>query len=318
MAQQSSTTGSRTPTYQLSAMDAAVFKMFDQRPARSMLGPQHHTRVASLIQELRAVGQSTLIERMGAMLLLCSFVEGRIRAAYRDRHAIMHGVDFRSAGSEKKEFAAASQANKLVRGTEVDINPLYAQLVVLRRYHDIDQTLFNELERFVKIRNAIAHDAMYRPNAFDYPLIEAVNSLVKVTRNMRVRIKRNTEQERTSHTSDNHRSAYFKGLSIGHALDRNTLFDAVKGSTSLVAPLSHAQPLYVVAQSTALQLKIEQNEWEMHELWDKLIASQTHVPVFQKMSDGLRVRYCGYGYVASVNRAVSSAVYVDIALLSDG
>ena len=34
-------------------------------------------------------------------------------------------------------------------------------------------------------------------------------------------------------------------------------------------------------------------------------------------SDGLRVRYCGYGYVASVNRAVSSAVYVDVALLSE-
>jgi hypothetical protein len=307
-----STSSNNSSMYRLTAMDKDVFKTFEQSPKKSAKGGEHHIRMASLMQELRAVNESTLIERMGAMLLLCSFVEGRIRAAYRDRYAMMLGADFRSQASEAHEFDQAAQSNKIVKNGVVDTSPLQPQLIVLRRYNDIDQALYSELERFVKVRNAIAHDAMYRPDAFTHPLIEAVDNLVVVTRNMRERIKRKTRKERVRFEADNYHASYFQGLAYGEEFDDAKLSNALNLTTSLVAPLIHGRPLYVVAQSSQLQLKVEDNERLMHTLWDGLIASQTRVPVFQKIPNSQKMCYRGYGYLARVDREVSDAIYIDV------
>lgn len=302
-------------TYQLSSLDAAQFTTFEQPPKSLAEGPLHHTVVRALFNDNPITRDSSQLERMGAMLLACSFVEGRIRAAYRDRHAIITDIEFSNAQTESDAFVMARTKPRLLSHSTIATDPLYPQVVALRRYNDIDDDVFEELHRFTKIRNAIAHDAMYRLKAFDADIVNAVQSLVDVTVKMRNHVKTRTRNERKHHSADPYAAQYFSTLTVGHAYTREELFRAVAGSLSLCVPISHNRPLYVVTQSNALHIKVEKSELSMHKLWGEIVhPTSPHIPVFQKTSFGGKVVYRGYGRITHQDRATSDAVYLQVEL----
>lgn len=302
-------------SYQLSSLTDTQFKPFDQPPKRLSEGPRHHTVVRALFNNNPITHASSQLERMGAMLLACSFVEGRIRAAYRDRHAIITDIEFSNAQTESDAFASAHKKRRLLTPNTIATDPLYPQVVALRRYNDIDDDLFEELHRFTKIRNAIAHDAMYRLKAFDADIVNAVQSLVEVTVKMRDHVKTRTRNERKYHGIDPYAAPYFATLTVGHSYTREELFHAVAGSLSLCVPISHNRPLYVVTQSNALLIKVERSELNMHKLWEKIVhPASPHIPIFQKTSRGGEVVYRGYGRITHQDRATNDAVYLQVEL----
>lgn len=302
-------------TYQLSSLDAARFTTFEQQPTRLSEGPRHHTVVRALFNDNPITQRSSQLERMGAMLLACSFVEGRIRAAYRDRHAIINDIEFSDAQTESDAFAMARKKKRLLQHSTIATDPLYPQVVALRRYNDIDDDVFEELHRFSKIRNAIAHDAMYRLDAFDADIVTAVQSLVDVTVKMRNHVKTRTRNERKYHRLDPYAAQYFAGLTVGHAYTREELFHAVAGSLSLCVPISHNQPLYVVTQSNALLIKVEKSELGMHKLWAQFVQpAAPRIPVFQKTAQGGAVVYRGYGRITGQDHVTNDVVYLQVEL----
>jgi hypothetical protein len=302
-----------TPSYLLSHMDDERFRTFEQQPTRVSDGPLHHTIVSTLFKSNPISDASPQLERMGAMLLACSFVEGRIRAAYRDRHAIINDIAFKDAQTEQDEFTQARKKRRLIPHSAIATDPLNTQVVALRRYNDIDDQLCEELLRFVKIRNAIAHDAMYRLDAFKADIVLAVQALVGVTVKMRNRVKTRTRNERQQHMTDPYAAQYFASLVVGNSYTRDELFHTVAGSLSLCVPISHNRPLYVVTQSNALQIKVERSELSMHKLWEKFVQpSSPRIPVFQKTAQGGAIVYRGYGRISHQDRVTSDAVYLQV------
>lgn len=285
----------------LTQLDDTLLQKIQRAPLRLAKGAEHHITAGEYIDAIKEMTeQSSVLERMGAMLLLSSFIEGRIRAMYRDRHAIMHGLDRPSSEKEQQDPDNATQL-------ALNKDPVYRQLCQLRYYEDIDDTTFKELKLFTEVRNAMVHDAMYRVAAFQIEVIHALLPLVPHLTNNRQNVRNRTKKERELHAGDPHRADFFARLPVGTRLTRDELFRNVAGSPSsaICAPMSFGRPLYVVAQSDqgTPRVKIKGEEWYTHNLWASFIDVDVRVPVFRKVNasnvQGPTVEYLGHGRLQS-------------------
>ena len=293
------------PEFPLTALGETAIKAMTARPPRLAQGQQFHIQVQSYLAQIAALSDDhSVLARMGAMLLLSSYIEGRIRAMYRDRHALMHGHAKPSAADEAREFAEAADAGMLVRSTQLDKDPLFRQLCQLRYYEDLDAHTFQELKHFTEIRNAMVHDAMYRVDAFQTALIHGLLPMVSHLTNMRQNVRTRIDKERKLHTTHPYRADYFATLPVGTCLTREALFAQVAGSPSstICAPMSFARPLYVVARKNpaGIQAKFGKEELGAHELWRTFVDhSDVALPIFVRVNvtDGssATVQYLGYG-----------------------
>jgi hypothetical protein len=288
----------------LTQLDDTLLRKMEATPLRLARGAEHHIEANEYIGAIaQMTEQSSVLERMGAMLLLSSFIEGRIRAMYRDRHAIMHGFDRPSAAGEAQAFDAATQTGMPMPRSALDKDPVYRQLCQLRYYEDIDDTTFKELKLFTEVRNAMVHDAMYRVAAFQIEVIHALLPLVSHLTNNRQNVRNRTKKERELHAGDPHRADFFASLPVGTRLTRDELFKSVAGSPSsaICAPMSFGRPLYVVAQGGhgTPRVKIKGEEWYTHNLWASFIDVNVRIPVFRKVNvtngQGATVEYIGLG-----------------------
>jgi hypothetical protein len=277
-----------------------------KNPGRLKNGPQRHIETHAYLAQMTSMTDDTpILERMGAVLLLSSYIEGRIRAMYRERYAIMHGLPRPSAADEAREFADAAAAGRVLGSTPLDKDPVYRQLCQLRYYEDIDNDTFKEIKLFTEVRNAMVHDAMYKMAAFTADIIHALLPMVSHLTNMRQKVRIRAQKERDLHAKSPFRTDFFTTLAPGKRITRDALFQQVAGSpsTTISAPLCFGRPLYVVAQGGdgAPQVRIYKEEWETHELWASFIGAGTQMPVFRKVNStggtGPTVEYLGYGHV---------------------
>lgn len=292
------------PVYGLSGFDKARIDDIRKNPGKLKNGPQSHIETQAYLARMTSMdAQTPVLERMGAVLLLSSFIEGRIRAMYRDRHAIMHGLPRPTAAGEASAFAEAADAGRVLGSTPLDKDPVYRQLCQLRYYEDVDEATFKELKLFTEVRNAMVHDAMYRIAVFTVDVVHALLPMVRHLTNMRQKVRIRTNKERELHDLSPFRTDYFATLSPKSRLARDELFKRVAGSPSdtINAPLSFGRPLYVVAQGGggAPKVRIHKEEWETHNLWSSFIDTDERMPVFRKVSvtdgSGPVVEYVGYG-----------------------
>jgi hypothetical protein len=309
-----------TPTLGLTAMPPARIDAIKARPARVAKGQQYHIQAQSFLSEMKRITDSnSVLERMGATLLLCSFIEGRIRAMYRDRHAIMHGLPRPSAADEAREFSEASDAGVILRSTSLDKDPVYRQLCQLRYYEDIDEYTFKELKLFTDVRNAMVHDAMYRLESFSADIIHAQLPLVDHLTKMRQKVRNRTNKERDLHELHPHRSDYFAPMAPGTRIKRVALFTHVAGSPSstINAPMSYGKPLYVIAMGVSgpPRVKFEKEELGTHELWNSFIDTHNTFPIFRKLNVAEpEVEYLGYGRLVTRGQASASVHHCDVVL----
>lgn len=310
------------PEYRLSELASERIEQIKSRPPRVANGPEYHIEVSAYLQEMAQItDEHSVLERMGAMLLLSSYIEGRIRAMYRERYAIMHGTPRPSAADEAREFAAAAEEGRILRNTTLDKDPVYRQLCQLRYYEDIDSNTFKELKIFTEVRNAMVHDAMYRIDAFSADIIHALLPMVQHLANTRQNVRYRTKKEREFHEHSPYRVDYFTSLAIGMRLKRDALFRDVAGSPSntISAPLSFGRPLYVIAQSGKglPQIKIDKEELGTHDLWSNFIDQGIWLPVFRKVtaSDeyGPEIEYLGYGHLITRSRGYDQ-IWCDVVM----
>ena len=313
-----------TPTHGLTALPTARIDAIKARPVRVAKGQQYHIQVHTFLAEMAHITNSTsVLERMGATLLLNSFIEGRIRAMYRDRHAIMHDLPRPSAAAEAREFSEASDAGVILRSTSLDKDPVYRQLCQLRYYEDIDEHTFKELKLFTDVRNAMVHDAMYRLDAFSADIIHAQLPLVDHLTKMRQKVRNRTEKERDLHEIHPHRSDYFAAMKTGTRIKRVALFTHVAGSPSstINAPMSFAKPLYVIAMGVSgpPRVKFEKEELSTHELWNSFVNTTATFPILRKVqvNNGSEpeVEYLGYGRLVTRGQASASVHLCDVVLV---
>jgi hypothetical protein len=295
------------PEYRLSDFPLDRIESIKSRPPRVANGPQYHIEVGAHLGEIAQLSDAhSVLERMGAMLLLSSFIEGRIRAMYRERHAIMYDKPRPTSADEAREYAEAAEEGRIIRNSVLDKDSLFRQLCQLRYYEDIDENTFRELKLFTEVRNAMVHDAMYRVDAFSADLIHALLPMVPHLNNQRQNVRNRAIKERTLHESSPYREDYFTTLPIGTRIKRDTLFCQVAGSPSntICAPICFGRPLYVIAQrgNGQPQAKFDKEELGTHDLWPSFIDQQVWLPIFRKVSPsdelGPEVEYLGYGHLS--------------------
>ena len=242
-----------------------------------------------------------LLARIGAYVLLFSQIENRLRAMYRQRHAMMHGLP----APQTIDTASASVG----LDERVETLDLQRVMVMLRDYEDIDADTATELQLFIQIRNKTVHQAVYRTNAFHTDIIPALlelyNHLVRVRARMTTRLKK--ERQLYDDTTQLPQQIRQRIAHIPHnaVITRDELFACLAGSTSLHVPIVAGQPLYLVAKhapkSKSLFVNVTE-ELSQHTLWKAIVASTQPYVIFQKQygTSASLVQRIGEGQIVGV------------------
>jgi hypothetical protein len=254
-----------------------------------------------------------LLTRIGAYVVLFAQIESRIRAMYRQRHAMMYGLPAPTTSEEDSEDADTSVAHLDQRVETIDLKRVS---LMLYKYEDMDKETVTEVLDCIEIRNKLIHQALYRTAAYKIDLLpilyELFNHLVRVRNRMTTRLNK----ERSLYPDTQHVQAVVRqrlaDIPIGQSILRTELFARLAGSIDLNVPVTAGQPLYLVAkpaqQNSELSVTVAE-EQSHHDLWHTMMASQQPYVVFQKqrgthvesvirLGEGLitRAEYTPYGH----------------------
>ena len=246
------------------------------RPLRAINARQRGVQVQQAMNVIKSIDQqSTLLERVGATLLLCSMVEGRVRALYRQRHAMLHGLPLPSAATEEQEYETARQSGRTLKHTRADTWELAKVGRLLHAYGDIDALTAAEIEEFTKYRNALVHDAMYRLDQFQIPFIHALMEFYEDLTLIRQRLRTRLQNEMIvfPHGQSVRISMEVRlaGISPHSFIPTEAFIARFGASTALKAPFVHDQPrLFVVTvQPGIAYARVSEMEQAYHPSWAK-------------------------------------------------
>jgi hypothetical protein len=246
------------------------------RPLRALNARARGAQTEALLSVIRALDDSaTVLERMGATLLLCSMVEGRVRALYRQRHALQHGLPAPSIETEEHEYLAAQSNGRTLSNGRHETYDLAKVITILEGYGDIGTLTAQELQEFTKYRNPLVHDAIYRVDQFKLPFIHALLLLYADLTLVRQRLTTRLKNERAVfHEEESVTAAMTKRMAQIpiHTFVPADVFCAYTGATgALKAPISNNVPrLFVVTVSAGIaKARISETESGYHDLWRK-------------------------------------------------
>ena len=253
--------------------------------------------------ELPPFAHDSMLARMGGVMLLCSLIENRLRAMYRQRIAAINGTHTLTAAEEAEIYENLPNnpdAHKLKR----DVTEAMRIATFLLWSHDVDLHTFHLLEQFTKVRNALIHDAMFRSDRFTDDVLRFLQRLYTHMQNMRNKMNDRVPFERTFYAEDGQRDArvttQLEGIAVGTQLTRDEVYRRLAGSVRLRTPMVHRRFMYVVVPLAAAQtgrVKLEVPA-KLLDAWDDASAPWlAPTPVFREVTTKHTVEFCGYGTV---------------------
>lgn len=127
----------------------------------------------------------SMLARMGATMLICSFIENRLRAMYRQRMAVINGIQPLTAAEEAAIYEDLPNNPDNKYKLKRDVTEAMRIANFLLWSHDVDLHTFHLLEQFTKVRNALVHDAMFRSAYFSDEVLQFLRRLYSHMQNMR-------------------------------------------------------------------------------------------------------------------------------------
>lgn len=253
--------------------------------------------------ELPTFAHDSMLARMGGVVYLCSLIENRLRAMYRQRMAAINGTHTLTAAEEAEIYENLPNnpdAHKLKR----DVTEAMRIATFLLWSHDVDMHTFHLLEQFTKVRNALIHDAMFRSDRFTDDVLRFLQRMYAHMQNMRNKMNDRVPCERTFYAEDGQRDArvavQLEGLAVGTQLTRDEVYQRLAGSVRLRTPMMHRRFMYVVvplAADQTLRVKLD-IPVKLLDTWDDASAPwQAPTPVFREVTTKHLVEFCGYGTV---------------------
>jgi hypothetical protein len=266
-------------------------------------------KMLSFVNEsiLKLDDNSLLMTRIGAYVVMFSQIESRIRAMYRQRHAMIYDLPAPLPTADDDEDDTVT-----VNG-RVETIDLKRAAMILRRYEDIDEDSMTEINLFIDIRNKMIHQALYRFDAFRSDILPVLDKLYDHMVRLRARLTtRLTNERRLYPSSDAVQAAVRKRLShiaLHSDVTRGDIFTRVGGSQVLHVPILANQPLYLVAKPSKqtnsrspdiVQVQVTDELWQTDLLRD-IIAAPIQYVVFQKQTGShvQAVRRVGEGIIVS-------------------
>ncbi len=251
-----------------------------------------------------------LMTRIGVYVVMFSQIESRIRAMYRQRHAVIYDLPAPQPSNEDDDDAQISpyvETDDVRRVETTDLNRVAA---VLRKYDDIDKDTSKEITEFINIRNKMIHQALYRFDAFKTDIMPALLELYHHVVRVRARLNTRLKRERTLYPAKDRVQATVRqrlsDIPTNASVTRLDIFTRLGGSPDLSMPIIARNPLFLVIQSevnAGLQV-ILKNEAEYNDLCDEVVHSQQPYVVFQKQIGGHQqtVKRLGEGIIESAER----------------
>ncbi len=184
-------TRGRTGTNVFDTMTDTWKKQVISQPTRYEHIVFRAAQTRAYIAEMRMMdATSPQLQRMGAILLLCSLIEGRITAMYEDRIAVNAGKTLPSGPAKGEEVTALNMT------PEKSSKPgaLKQKILLLHKHGDITDAMLAEYDEFRTYRNALIHDATHHGKLFNAQLVNALidlyQDLVRVRRRVRSRVRK--------------------------------------------------------------------------------------------------------------------------------
>jgi len=179
------------------SIDAQWKASAQTKPSRYQGTIARSAQTRRLVAEMRTLThQSPQLAKMGAIVALCSLIEGRISAMYEDRTAVAAGLPLPSMRRESVEIIAMLQTDA-TPNTKTVKSSLKRKIDLLRTHGDITSVMAAEYHEFREYRNALIHDAMHHGSLFTGALVNALvdlyADLCKVRRRMRARVRTQSE-----------------------------------------------------------------------------------------------------------------------------
>ena len=175
------------------ALDPAWKQSALQKPSRHEKVAARAAQTSALIAEMRTMtAASTRLQRMGAILLLCSLIEGRITAMYEDRMAVIHHTALPSIRSEVVDATVLVQGD-IPLAKKPKSETLSRMIDILAKHGDITTAMANEYHEFRTYRNALIHDATHHGALFRADVVQALillyEDLVRIRKRVRTRVR---------------------------------------------------------------------------------------------------------------------------------
>jgi hypothetical protein len=257
----------------------------------------------AVLGEMSVVAHDNMLARMGGVMLLCSLIENRLRAMYRQRMAVVNGTHTLTAAEEAEIYENLPNnpdAYKLKR----DVTEALRIATFLFWCHDVDIHTFHLLEQFTKVRNALIHDAMFRSARFTDDVLRFLYGLYTHMQNMRTKMHKRVPRERQLYAEDGQRdariAAQLEGIAVGAQLTRDEVYRRLAGSVRFRTPMVHRRFVYVVVPLSATQtgrVKLDVPA-KLLDAWNDVSAPWlTPTPVFREVTTKHTVEFCGYGTV---------------------
>jgi hypothetical protein len=279
---------------------------------KQIIPPVPNPDAEEVPSEIPVFAHDSMLARMGSVMLLCSLIENRLRAMYRQRMAVINGTRTLTAAEEAEIYENLPNNPDNVRILKRDVTDAARIARFLLWSHDIDSHTNALLVQFTQVRNALVHDAMFRSARFNDDVLRFLQRLYTHMQNMRNKMVKRLKIERTFYANDPQRdariAAQLEGIAVGTHMSRHSLYQRLAGSTRLDVPVVNQRFCYVVLPSNATgypyTLTLE-SPIRLLDQWNVTVAmANLAVPVFQKIhqqnGEEKAVVFCGYGCVEQV------------------
>jgi hypothetical protein len=269
---------------------------------KQIIPPVPNPDAEEVPSEIPVFAHDSMLARMGSVMLLCSLIENRLRAMYRQRMAVINGTRTLTA-AEEAEIYENLPNNPDAKRLNRDVTEALRIATFLLWCHDVDIHTYHLLEQFTKVRNALIHDAMFRSARFTDDVLRFLQRLYTHMQNMRNKMINRLPVERQLYADDGQCdariAAQLDGIVVGARLTRDELYQRLAGSTRLRTPMVNRRFMYVVvpvgASTTSVYLK---KPVKLLEKWDESPAPWlVPTPVFREIDTQHNLEFCGYGTV---------------------
>ncbi len=289
---------------------------------RQIIAPNVNADNEDAFADHETFAHDSMLARMGAVMLLCSLIENRIRAMYRQRMALVQGTRTLTATEEAEIYEHIqndpTQKYKLKR----DVTDAARICRFLLWSHDVDIHTYHLLEQFTKVRNALVHDAMFRSAHFSDDVLGFLRRLYTHMQNMRVKMTRRLEIERDLYADDFMRAQriarQLEGITVGTSISRLELYQRLAGSMRFDMPMVNRLFCYVVAPVQAnggsFEMMLE-NPVKLLDNWQGFVREHAApIPLFQNVLNQPDVMFCGYCHVTRIvydNKNLIKGITID-------
>lgn len=259
-------------------------------------------------EEVLPVPHDSMLARMGATMLLCSLIENRLRAMYRQRMAVINGTQPLTAAEEAAIYEDLPNNPDNKYKLKRDVTEAMRIANFLLWSHDVDLHTFRLLEQFTRVRNALVHDAMFRSAYFSDDVLQFLRRLYSHMQNMRIKMNTRLPLERALYADDALRRKRIEerlaDLPLGAQIARDALYQRLAGSSRLETPMVNRCFCYIVAPATersdtwTIQLE---HPVKLLDKWnDNPAPWSAPTPLFRKILNNQLVEFCGYGVVTEI------------------